>query len=459
MQACAQGFERGEDGNCEPVGAAPDTGDVIVDPLYELGYVAYTQTGEPDGGGFMELLDVDLGDGVAFGVGQGGLMVFDLADPASPALAAVATGGSARYHRVEVLDGGLVATVHRDQGLALWDVSEPSTPVQLGGVVADGWEGMAADGDRLWVASRADGLIAVDVSDPAAPGVGTPTPGLVNTWELRLASDGWLYAADGTLGLVPIDISDPDAPVVGDPVDVGGAPYDVSGDGERLYVAAGGTGVVVLDRSDPAAPTVVATLATGATAVMSAPTEDWLYVADHDGLAVYDLRGEVPTPHARQSTRQFALAVDAEGDHAFVGDWGYFETWEVVDVAAPCLDPSDDAVRTVDGVGDVTLTNRGSAPLAFHEVSFDGGTVGSLPSVLLESGGAMTVTFEGEGTAYVVTNDPDTPTLELEVSPTGGDDEVGAAAPDFALPDLEGATWRLSEQWGRPVLLVWFATW
>ena len=35
----------------------------------------------------------------------------------------------------------------------------------------------------------------------------------------------------------------------------------------------------------------------------------------------------------------------------------------------------------------------------------------------------------------------------------------GRAAPDFALPDLEGRTWRLSEHRGRALLINFWATW
>jgi hypothetical protein len=37
--------------------------------------------------------------------------------------------------------------------------------------------------------------------------------------------------------------------------------------------------------------------------------------------------------------------------------------------------------------------------------------------------------------------------------------QVGDPAPDFALEDLHGARWRLSEQLGHPVVLTYIATW
>jgi peroxiredoxin len=36
---------------------------------------------------------------------------------------------------------------------------------------------------------------------------------------------------------------------------------------------------------------------------------------------------------------------------------------------------------------------------------------------------------------------------------------LGQRAPDFSLPDLDGAVHTLSAQAGAPVVLVYFATW
>jgi peroxiredoxin len=45
------------------------------------------------------------------------------------------------------------------------------------------------------------------------------------------------------------------------------------------------------------------------------------------------------------------------------------------------------------------------------------------------------------------------------VKSTGGAVAVGSQAPDFALQDLQGRTWKLSELKGKVVLLHFWATW
>jgi len=71
-------------------------------------------------------------------------------------------------------------------------------------------------------------------------------------------------------------------------------------------------------------------------------------------------------------------------------------------------------------------------------------------------------------TLCLATNDPSAPLLEVPVGAAtfnsdvfagAGELQVGDAAPDFALEDLDGHSWRLSEQLGHPVVLIYFATW
>ena len=91
------------------------------------------------------------------------------------------------------------------------------------------------------------------------------------------------------------------------------------------------------------------------------------------------------------------------------------------------------------------------------------------------------VTFADDGepldaTVCVATTDPDEPLREVKVARSspqgdspfhkfyhGGKGEsavtVGQLVPDFLLPDLDDNYHQLSEQLGRPVLLMFFSTW
>ncbi|MBK7758260.1 MAG: hypothetical protein IPI35_18055 [Deltaproteobacteria bacterium] len=427
---------------------------------------------KPGQGFFVELIDLELHGDRVYGVGQGGLMVYDVADPTAPALLGVnPSAGNGRYHRVEVIQDGLVAVTHRDRGLELVDVSDPTAMKTLGVISRAGIEGLAWDGDRLWLTDRARGLVPIDVSDPTRPVEGAATPGLSAPWELSPILNNWSYVSDNALGVVPIDLNNPDAPVIHPAVALPGATQHVTVADGHLYAAIGGAGVAVLSLTNPAAPSIVRIVPTGGSAAQVSAADGLLWVADHEGIVVYDLSDPAnPRPLAREQTEQFALAVRAApGDRAWVGDWNILSGWALDrDGAAPSLDPSTDSPRlpAEGGETSVRLTNRGDDTL-----TLSGATVGDARVTVEVSATAiqpgeealLRLTWSGGETLdtslCLSSNDPDEPTLTLKLTAGVVGDYLGQAAPDFALTDLNGDTHRLSEQLGAPVLLAYFATW
>lgn len=388
-----------------------------------------------------------------------------MADPANPLYLGTATEDpSARYVKGVAVHEELLLVTNRDVGLTLLDVSDPTRPGTAGAAGGLGWEGVAVDGGHAFVAGGDDGRMTWDVADPAAPVRLAEAGALGVPGALAPAGDGWLYVADSTLGVVPVDVTDPLLPVFHPPVPVGGPAFHLVVDGDHLYVANGSDGVVVLDRADPAAPVAVAWIDTGGAAVQVALDGDQLYVARHDAVVVFDVTDPLAAvPLAHEGSRSVMLAVRARDGHAFVGDWGTVEVFGLEAVAAGELDPSSDELGADEsGVATTTLTNRGSAPLTLL-----GGT-SDPPGLSLEVGAGVLAPGEStalrvsgvsaEATLCLVSDDPDGATVQLSVAP-GDLPPVGEVASDFALPTLDGATVRLSEQLGQPVLLVYFATW
>lgn len=428
-----------------------------MDPLTERFALSVTsdEVGEP----FMELVDVDLVEGTVWAVGQGGLLVADLG--ADGTLTERHRDlGMGRYHRVELLDVGALALVHRDIGLVLRNAADPVTTTAS--KLAGGMEGLAGVGERLYVADRTAGLAvyrveALDELD--AVGV---VEGPDATWELH-AGEGVLYAADNELGLAAWSLADPDAPTYLGGLSTPGLALDLDVEAGFLYLARGAAGIEVYDLADPLAPVLVHTVSVGGSAVSVAASEGWLWAAEHDAVAAWSLADpSAPTPLGRQATRQFALAIDAEGAHAVVGDWGYLESWGV-DAAgsAPALDLDRSAFPAGTGEASLTLTNRGGGDLELRGGEAEGGEVWA-SSATVAPGATATLTVRWNGAAptsvCVATNDPDAPTLILPVGPAP-EPPIGDPAPDFTLPTLDGDTVRLSEQLGHPVVLAYFATW
>ena len=435
-------------------GCTPGT--PAVDPLVERSALSVTsaEPGQP----FMELVEVDLVDDVAWAVGQGGLLVAGL-DDAGTLTERHRDPGMGRHHRVE-LAGDAVALAHHDAGLELRAQADPGTTGATR--TGPGAEGMAAVGDRLYVADRTRGLVVYRVGTADALEEIGVVAGAAATWELA-AAGGVLYGADNSLGLVAWDLADADAPVYLGALGAPGGALDVDFEAGVVYVARGAAGVDVYDADDPTAPTLATTLDVGGSAVSVAASAGWLWAADHESVQVWRTEDPpAPTPFAHQRTRQFALAVDADGPNAVVGDWGYLEAWSVDSGGVgPALDLDVDALRAAAGEATLTLTNRGAGPLELRGAEASGAEVWAT-SAALDPGEWGTVSVRWSGAApselCLATNDPDLPTLTLPIgaAPTP---PVGEPAPDFTLPVLDGGTVRLSEQLGHPVVLAYFATW
>lgn len=441
--------------NCEAPSPLPD------DPLTRTGLASFPQV---DGGPFLEAIDLAREGDLIFAVGQGGLVIVDFSDPAAPAARyGPWDPAKGKLHRVISLGDGLIVTSQRDQGLSLWDVSDPSAAAIVGSVPAGGLEGLAFADGRLYVTERDRGLRVYDLRDPSSPALVAEATGLSAPWNLASSGDGWLYAADNSLGVVPIDVRLPDAPVVGEPVDAGRGALHVAYADDRLYAALGADGVAIYDVSDRASPRLLSTVETGGSAVMSDVDDGRLWVADHEGLSVFDLSADPPSPIQREITDQFALAALAWGDAAVVGDWNDVELWTLDPaVQAGALDLPSTSLRVEAGAASATLRNRGGATLRLSGALLaDEGATVSVSADAIAPGDAAQLQVSGlsaDSTLCLASDDPDDPVLELSLV-TAPPPPAGVDAPDFALTGLDGQVYRLSEQLGHPVLLVYFATW
>lgn len=154
------------------------------------------------------------------------------------------------------------------EGVLIFDVSSPSTPVQIGragtpGIAEDVAE-YANNGRRyLFVADYWWGVRLLDVTDAAGPkdlGVFDPTGvHAAHTWAVDVQGD-LLAVADGVGGLALVDIADPQQPVMlsytQDDYDL----YDVVLAGNVAYTSRGPLGVRAWDISDANAPVALANL-------------------------------------------------------------------------------------------------------------------------------------------------------------------------------------------------------
>ncbi|MBN2494238.1 MAG: hypothetical protein JXR96_06585 [Deltaproteobacteria bacterium] len=158
---------------------------------------------------------------------------------------------------------GQTAYVVGNQGLFILDVSDPARIELLGGLQAEGFMGLAAaiDPPRIYVVTAGqskDRLLVLDASDPRAVAElsSTELPVQFHGRRPALAASGsLLLAGDALTGLYVLDVSDPRAPVLVGRYEIptGDLLLDIGVDLPLVFAAAG-LGLHVLDYSDPLQP-------------------------------------------------------------------------------------------------------------------------------------------------------------------------------------------------------------
>jgi hypothetical protein len=182
-----------------------------------------------------------------------------------------------------------------NQGLRVYDLSDPSNPVQVGACEEfHNARFVQVVGHYAYVADGGQGLRIVDISIPTEPR-------LVSTWDTPgyawavAVSGGYAYVSDlnGWSGLRVIDVTDPL-----NPWEVGSLQFDSDGlrqiavSGNHAYIVKGYKELKVIDVSDPEAPFEVTSRETYYPSSYNALTTsghllfiaDWLF-----GLRIMDI--------------------------------------------------------------------------------------------------------------------------------------------------------------------------
>jgi hypothetical protein len=445
---------------------------VALDPMLEIGAVNVQDYV------FAELIDVDLDEdaSVIWGAGQGGIVSVDVSNPTQPSFLAAASPFDwfQRAYQIHVGPYPAVYASHRDYGVAAYDRSNATRP-ELGTIIElPDASGMGSDGDYLYVATHSGTLVTYDVStDPLDPQEGATLTGLGNAWRMTLTSDR-IYMADNTLGVVVIDRSAAATPSLVGNVDAAGGAQDLSlsEDATTLYVAVGGAGIEVFSLDDPDIPASIDVLDLHTSVISVDVDGDTLWATTQQDVVAID----ISTPGSpfvvnTEETTQWAMSVDAHDGKAYVGDWAFLSSY-VVDTAifAPDLDLSSSQVHMSADEPDtatITVANLGSAPLNLSGATVsDSSLTVDFDQVVIPAGGTGTMRVRGTGDGALdaevclASDDPDEPGHTVEISSGGtGGTALGVEAPEFALTGLDGVEYRLSEQRGHPVVLVYFATW
>ena len=425
---------------------------------------------------FVELIDIEVipERNLVLSVGQGGLMTLDISDESNPAYLTTVSPDrfNARLYRLEIGPDNTVYATHRDHGLVVYDITDAERPDEIRVVTGEDFSGMAATDTHLFLTTHTGGLIVYDITQPQQPVELTRIDGLGNPWEPHLLGDR-LYIADNTKGIGVVDISDPDAPALVGTISAGGGVQDLafSADGSTLYAAVGGAGVETFTLDDPDEPISLGLINVNYSVISVATDGDTLWAADQQDLVGFDISDpEVPVLINTEQTEQWAMHVTARNDRAYVADWAYLAIYEArAEQSAPDLAPATTTVYVTAASPEIiTLDNLGNAPLTLLGADPGSGDLTvAFSSDSIAPGGAakMSIAYTGSSaesiSVCVATDDPDEPEWMLEVTTgaVGTNTGMGTEAPDFTLSDLDGVSHTLSDQRGKPVVLVYFATW
>ena len=250
--------------------------------------------------------------------GEFGLAVADITNPASP----VALGGATPpfYGSRLAVNGTLSVVTSNSMGLNVVDVSDPMSPKTigwLGGVMgAVGMAGQYAYVDNTVPGNPAhDDLIVVNLSVPSSPAiVGRITlPGAAGTIKII---GTYAYLATGAAGLQVVDISSPTAPRIVGTADTPGSALRVAVANGYAYVA-DNTAVVSINVGTPTNPVVVGSLATSASNVAVAGSR--LYVLGGTQFKIIDVTNPASPSLLSASDSLSAQAIDARASLAFLG--------------------------------------------------------------------------------------------------------------------------------------------
>lgn len=451
-------------GECEVGGEAA---------LASVELIARTDTDEGPGPPtlLIELLDVAIDGDRFWGVGQGGLMSFDLTGSA-PELDGVYPEMGGRYYRLLLIDHTtpLVYVTHRDQGLVVVDRSDPSNLRPVHSLTLDGLGGLAMHNDRVYGTKHDGSIVVFDASIPDEPTLLSTITAPGHPWNVVATSDA-LYTADNTEGLGVFDGSDADEPRYERHIDLGSGALDLALHEDTLFVAAGSAGLILLETSNPLEPTEIARLHTGSPVIDVSVSASTAWIVDHEAVWAIDVSDtENPTVIGRMETPRFAMTVAADGDDAWVGDWTAVGGYRAhPDRVRSTMVAHPDTVRLAPDTNEASLRLVNLGPMDGQILAWDASepaaevTVANTPT---PSGEGSDITIEWPedsdfGQICIQTDDPTTPAVEVTIQRVDNELSVplGTAAPDFELTSLDGETVRLSEQLGHPVLLVYFATW
>lgn len=234
-------------------------------------------------------------------------------------------------------DGNYVYVVSVADGVQIFDVTTPSSPINVGNCVLDpnnfAWNSVKS-GNHIFAALSDGGMKVVDVSDPQNPFVAGTFADVVYGVEV---SNGVVYVVSYAYGLNILDISDLSNITVTGTCSITGFPNRVQVQGNYAYVGntdSGAGGINVIDISNPANPTLVTTYP-GYAAYITARGNSLAFTGSSMVCTIIDISTPTtPVLANSYSIPNFTGDIYVDGNYAYTGNNG-FRVFDITDKTHP----------------------------------------------------------------------------------------------------------------------------
>ncbi len=341
--------------------------------------------------------------------GIGGLRIFDIANPAAPTAAGfydtdgypkgvavqgdyayLTDGSNALLQIVDISDpfvpiglgsfsslwnevygiavsGNYAYVAAANEGLRIFDISDPATPTDTGYADSGYAYDVALDGDYAYVSGDwRGGMRIINIADPNAASEAGVFISPQNTNGIAAAGDV-VYLATTNYGLRTVDVSAPAAAAELGAYNTIADARDVDLSGMNAYVA-GSNGLQIVDATDPTAPLLASIHPTSGYATAIDVTGQYAYAGlNSGGLPIIDIQDSLaPFEAGFFPMTDFSWDVKSDGQYAYVAN--YLRGLRIVDVTDPAASKEIGAYNTEgyavgvaidDGFAYVSDSNRG----------------------------------------------------------------------------------------------------
>lgn len=404
-----------------------------------------------------ELLDVEIAGHYAYVPGGlDGLAVIDISDPSSPQTVGLHYASGCEFGRIYSVhvSGDYAYGTGRYCGIKVIDVSNPNNPIEVSGYRPreNSYEHSDGRGDYLFAAAHTAGVEIIDITRPESLQF-VASVSTENAWAVAVSETGdRVYVADGAGGLKIIDVSDPQVPEVLGKVATSGTAKDVAVAGSYVFLAVGAAGVDMIDVSDAANPVLVSNYNTTGYASRVSVSDSLIAVSDWDDVEILRWDDSPSLSLAGyKNTGGRVMAVNMTGDIIYSAEWISFRIFQFGPIDGPDLDVSNRHVGIpFTEVGEcretsLALTNSGVETLVIEDVVIGHSDYEisvsnwEIPQGEMAEGIITYCASSGNGhTSFrILSNDPDEP--EVGVGLEGNSPwglDVGQEAPDFTLPSV-----------------------